>query len=126
MTDQDAVQNAAPAAAQPDAGTVSAIRSFAAGEQGAKAVLQPAGAAGVRITLVGDDDGILGDRVVDSLDEAKAVIAALDNVEIADEWDRDLTSRATVAPSHWRKMAGHVANQKRFPRARNRASVDYR
>ena len=51
---------------------------------------------------------------------AHAVVAAVDGLETA-EWDRDLTSAANVSPSHYTKMAGWVANQKRFPRPRNRA-----
>lgn len=128
MTEQDAAQTdaAAAAAPQPGPGVVSSIRGYAGAEDGAKAVLQPAGAAGVRITLVGDKDGVLGDRVVPSTAVAQEVIAQLDDVQVAEEWDRELTSKATVAPGHWRKMAGWVAHQKRFPKARNRKSVDYR
>lgn len=102
---------------------VSSIRKFVAAEGGsAKVVIQPAGAAGVRLTLVGAN-GIIGDRVVDSVATAQAVVDAVDGLETA-EWDRDLTSSADVSPSHWRQMAGWVANQTRFPRARNRKIVD--
>lgn len=100
---------------------VASIRSFVGREGGeAKAVLQPIGNAGVRITLVGEQGGILGDRVVDDIATANAVVDAIDGVEIA-EWDRELTSAANVKPSHYRKMAGWVAGQKRFPKARNSA-----
>lgn len=110
-------QKPVPAPAQ----VVSSVRGFVAREGGeAKAVLQPIGTAGVRITLVGEDGGILGDRVVDDIATAHAVVDAVEGVEIA-EWDRDLTSAATVKPSHYRKMAGWVAGQKRFPKARNSA-----
>ncbi|WP_232016757.1 hypothetical protein [Gordonia insulae] len=102
-------------------GVVGSIKGFIGREGGsAKAVLQPIGAAGVRITLVGADGGILGDRVVADLSTAQAVVAEIDGLETA-EWDRDLTSAANVSPSHYRKMAGWVARQKRFPKARNRA-----
>ncbi|WP_238422340.1 hypothetical protein [Gordonia sp. 'Campus'] len=100
---------------------VASVRKFVAREGGsAKVVLQAIGDAGVRITLVGDANGILGDRVVPDLAAAQAVVDAVDGLEIA-EWDRDLTSETTVSPSHYRKMAGWVARQKRFPKARNRA-----
>ncbi|MBD0861515.1 hypothetical protein IA539_09855 [Gordonia sp. zg691] len=100
---------------------VASVRRFVAREGGsAKVVLQAIGAAGVRITVVGDANGILGDRVVPDLATAQAVVDAVDGLELA-EWDRDLTSEATVSPSHYRKMAGWVARQKRFPKARNRA-----
>ena len=100
---------------------VASVRKFVAREGGsAKVVLQAIGDAGVRITLVGDANGILGDRVVPDLATAQAVVDAVDGLEIA-EWDRDLTSETTVSTSHYRKMAGWVARQKRFPRARNRA-----
>lgn len=110
----------APAVTAPRE-VVASIRKFVASEGGAaKAVIQPIGAAGVRITLVGSSDGILGDRVVDSVEIANAVIAAVDGLETA-EWDRELTSVTEVRPSHWRKMAGWVAHQSRFPKARNNA-----
>ncbi|MFW0784974.1 hypothetical protein AAFP35_10670 [Gordonia sp. CPCC 206044] len=115
------VAEATPAAASAPNDVVAAIRGFIGREGGAaKAVLQPIGAAGVRITLVGESGGILGDRVVDDLATAHAVVDAIDGLETA-EWDRDLTSAATVAPSHYRKMAGWVARQRRFPKARNNA-----
>lgn len=100
---------------------VSSVRGFVGREGGsAKAVLQPIGQAGVRITLVGEDGGILGDRVVPDIATANAVVDALPDVATA-EWDRELTSAANVRPSHWRKMAGWVAHQHRFPKARNAA-----
>lgn len=100
---------------------VGSIKSYLGREGGsAKAVLQPIGAAGVRITLVGEDGGILGDRVVADVATAEAVVNAVDGLETA-EWDRELTSTANVKPSHYRKMAGWVAHQKRFPKARNSA-----
>ncbi|RPA19696.1 hypothetical protein [Gordonia sp. OPL2] len=110
----------APAVAAPQ-DVVASVRGFISREGGsAKAVLQPIGAAGVRITLVGEKGGILGDRVVTDIATAEAVVAAIDGLETA-EWDRDLTSAANVSPSHYRKMAGWVAHQKRFPKARNSA-----
>ncbi|MFW0794631.1 hypothetical protein AAFP30_12540 [Gordonia sp. CPCC 205515] len=100
---------------------VSSIKGFISREGGsAKAVLQPIGAAGVRITLVGESGGILGDRVVPDTATAEAVVNAVEGLETA-EWDRDLTSAANVKESHYRKMAGWVAGQKRFPKARNSA-----
>ena len=97
---------------------VTSIESFV-GEHGgsAKAVLQPMGRAGVRITLVGDD-GVLGDRVAPDLATANAVVASLDSVETA-EWDRELTSAATPRRGHYAKMAGWVAGSSKFPKARN-------
>ena len=57
---------------------VASIKKFVAGEGGAaKAVLQPIGTAGVRITLVGESDGYLGDRVVDDIATAHAVVDAV-------------------------------------------------
>ncbi|MGC4932381.1 hypothetical protein ACLQ3C_01670 [Gordonia sp. DT30] len=130
MSEQSAAQHTDTAQHTETAGTpavriprevVSSIEKFAAREGGsAKAVLAPVGAAGVRITLVGEKGGILGDRVVPDLETAKAVVAAATGVETA-EWDRDLTSSADVEPGRYRKMAGWVAGQKRFPKPRNRA-----
>ncbi|MFZ2512351.1 MAG: hypothetical protein WAW85_14830 [Gordonia sp. (in: high G+C Gram-positive bacteria)] len=130
MSDQTApaTETAVEATPSPTAGVVGSIRRYVAAEGGAStAILQPTGVAGVRITLIGEKNGLLGDRVVASLDEAKAVVAQVEGLEIADEWDRELTNKVTIAPSHWRKMAGWVAHQTRgFPRARNRKVVDYR
>lgn len=111
----------APTTTAPEA-AVSAVKAFVKDSDGAKAVLQPIGAAGVRITLVGDDKGILGDQVVNTLAEAEAVVEAVEGVEIG-EWDRELTSAADVGVEHYRKMAGWVAKQKRFPKARNNAII---
>jgi hypothetical protein len=73
---------------------------------------------GDRDTLVGSD-GILGDRVVDDLATAKALVERIDGLSEADEWDRELTSIVTPRTGHWAKMAGWVARQDRFPTARN-------
>ena len=104
----------------PPKSVVASITKFVAAEGGsAKAVIQPVGAAGVRITLVGAN-GILGDRVVTDTATAHAVVDAVAGLEEA-EWDRELTSETTVSPAHYRKMAGWVAHQERFPRPRNSA-----
>ncbi|AKP58567.1 hypothetical protein [Mycobacteroides abscessus] len=73
-----------------------------------KAVLQPVGETGVRITLVGAD-GVLGDQVVADLATARAAVAAVEGIEVAEGWDRELVSTATPAPGHVKKMAGWVA-----------------
>ncbi|TCN57977.1 hypothetical protein EV641_10172 [Rhodococcus sp. SMB37] len=97
---------------------VSSLRSFVA-EHGetAKAVIQPVGYVGVRITVVAED-GVLGDRVVADLPTAYAVVEALPNVTVSG-WEREVASIATPAQGHWKKMAGWVAKQTRFPKARN-------
>ncbi|MBH0121270.1 hypothetical protein ACWDUD_17645 [Rhodococcus sp. NPDC003382] len=106
------------AAAPAPADVVSSLRSFVAAHgDTAKAVLQPIGEAGVRVTVVAAD-GTLGDRVVADLATAHAVVEALPNVTVSD-WDREVTSIATPQQGHWKKMAGWVANQTRFPKARN-------
>lgn len=76
---------------------------------GSHAVVQPIGRSGVRITLVGKD-GILGDRVVADAEQARAAVEATEGLELADGWDRELSSIATPRPGHYRKMAGWVAN----------------
>lgn len=120
QSESDTTTMAAPKVSVPRE-VVSSIEKFVSAEGGsAKAVLQPIGDAGVRITLVGEKGGILGDRVVRDVATAKAVIDAVAGLETA-EWDRDLTSETTVAPGHYRQMAGWVAHQKRFPKPRNQA-----
>lgn len=94
------------------------MRGFVAEHGGsAKVVVQPIGCVGVRLTLVGAD-GVLGDRVVADLPTAHAVLAAVPNLTES-EWDREVTSVVTPHKGHWAKMAGWVAKQTRFPKARN-------
>ncbi|MEU0500738.1 hypothetical protein [Nocardia sp. NPDC005998] len=98
---------------------VDSVKGFVAEHGGsATAVLQPIGRLGVRVTLVGSD-GILGDRVVADLATAKELVATVNGLTEADEWDRELTSIVTPRTGHWAKMAGWVARQTRFPKARN-------
>ncbi|SUB48343.1 Uncharacterised protein [Nocardia brasiliensis] len=98
---------------------VESVKGFVADHDGsATAVLQPIGRIGVRVTLVGAD-GILGDRVVDDMATAKELVATVDGLTEADEWERELTSIVTPRRSHWAQMAGWVARQSRFPKARN-------
>ncbi|WP_024796427.1 hypothetical protein [Tomitella biformata] len=81
------------------------ISKFVAEHGGsARAVLQPVGRRGIRITLVGSD-GILGDQMVETMAEAEAAIAANPSVTRS-EWDRELVSVATPEPAHARRMAG--------------------
>ncbi|WP_067465861.1 hypothetical protein [Nocardia amamiensis] len=98
---------------------VESVKGFVADHGGsATAVLQPIGRTGVRLTLVGAD-GVLGDRVVPDLETAKDLVATIDGLSETDEWDRELTSVVTPRKGHWAKMAGWVAKQTRFPKARN-------
>lgn len=70
----------------------------------AKAVLQPVGRRGVRITLVGAD-GIMGDQMVDSMAEAEAQVENHPQLERS-EWDGALMNLATPQPGHAEQMAG--------------------
>ncbi|MFC4126974.1 hypothetical protein [Nocardia rhizosphaerae] len=110
----------APAAVKVPAEVEKSIATFVAAHGGsATAVLQYVGEQGVRITLVGSD-GIMGDRVVADPATAKAIVERIDGLTEADEWNRELVSVATpTMPTHWQKMAGWVAKQTRFPKARN-------
>lgn len=97
---------------------VSSIRSFVAEHGGSgKAVLQPIGLSGVRITVVAAD-GTLGDRVAKDLPTARAIVEEIPDVTVS-EWDREVTSIANPQKGHWAKMAGWVARQRKFPKARN-------
>ncbi|MGW1740305.1 hypothetical protein ACWCPQ_16010 [Nocardia sp. NPDC001965] len=98
---------------------VESVRKFVAAHGGsAEAVLQPVGRRGVRVTLVGSD-GVLGDRMVADEATARAVVDAVDGLTAAEGWERELVSRTTPRTGHWAKMAGWVAGQTRFPKARN-------
>ncbi|MEU7764704.1 hypothetical protein AB0B25_06235 [Nocardia sp. NPDC049190] len=104
------------------ASLIDSVKGFVADHgKSATAVLQPLGRVGVRVTLVGAD-GILGDRVVADLDTAEELVAVVDGLTEADEWDRELVSIVTPRQGHWAKMAGWVARQTRFPTARNENS----
>lgn len=110
---------ATAAPAQPASAVIDSVKKFVAEHGGSgTAVLQPLGRIGVRITLVGSD-GVLGDRVVDDLATAKAVVEAVDGLDETDRWDRDLSAVVTPQKGHWARMAGWVAHQTRFPKARN-------
>ncbi|GED98079.1 hypothetical protein [Gordonia crocea] len=125
MSEDSAQTTAETTGPSAPAGVVHSIRRYVSREGGsATAVLQPIGEAGVRITLVGGDGGYLGDRVVADEATAQAVVDAVDGLSVSDEWTRELVSTARIAPSHWRKMAGWVAHQTRFPKARNSAELD--
>ncbi|MFC4373686.1 hypothetical protein ACFO5K_06190 [Nocardia halotolerans] len=110
---------AAPEAVKVPAEVEKSIVKFVAEHGGSgTAVLQYLGEQGVRITLVGAD-GILGDRVVTDMATAKAVVERVAGLEETDEWNRELVSVVTPTAKHWKKMAGWVAHQTRFPKARN-------
>lgn len=109
----------APAAVKVPAEVEKSVAKFVAEHGGSgTAVLQYIGTQGVRVTLVGSD-GILGDRVVADMATAKALVERVDGLAETDEWDRELGSIVTPTASHWDKMAGWVAHQTRFPKARN-------
>ncbi|MEV3963576.1 hypothetical protein AB0M34_22240 [Nocardia sp. NPDC050193] len=98
---------------------VESVRKFVTAHGGsAEAVPQPVGRRGVRLTLVGAD-GVLGDRMVADIATAQAVIDAVDGLTAAEGWERALVARTTPRTGHWAKMAGWVAGQTRFPKARN-------
>ncbi|MEV6769154.1 hypothetical protein AB0N05_11065 [Nocardia sp. NPDC051030] len=110
---------AAPAPVKLSPSVVDSVKGFVAEHGGsATAVLQPIGRLGVRVTLVGED-GVLGDRVVGDLESAKSLVETVDGLTEADEWNRELVNKVTPRKGHWAKMAGWVAGQKRFPKARN-------
>ncbi|MGX1807116.1 hypothetical protein ACWIGI_15490 [Nocardia sp. NPDC055321] len=110
---------AAPAPVKLSPSVVDSVKGFVSDHGGsATAVLQPIGRIGVRVTLVGQD-GVLGDRVVGDLATAKELVEVVDGLTEADEWNRELVNLVTPAKGHWAKMAGWVAKQKRFPKARN-------
>src|SRR5690606_29150628 len=109
----------APACVEVPGSVVSSVKGFVAAHGGsATAVLQPIGRVGVRVTLVGAD-GVLGDRVVADLPTAHKLVEIVDGLTASEEWERELTSVVTPRKGHWAKMAGWVAGQKRFPKARN-------
>lgn len=109
----------APARVEVPSSVVNSVKGFVAAHGGsATAVLQQLGRVGVRVTLVGAD-GVLGDRVVADQATAHKLVEIVDGLSLGEEWNRELTSVVTPRSGHWARMAGWVAGQKRFPKARN-------
>ncbi|WP_225727470.1 MULTISPECIES: hypothetical protein [unclassified Nocardia] len=111
--------HAAPAPLKLSGSLVESVAGFVAEHGGSATVVpQPIGRVGVRLTLIGAD-GVLGDRVVPDRETVAELVTTVDGLTEADEWDRELTSIVTPREGHWAKMAGWVARQTRFPKARN-------
>jgi len=90
-------------------GTLAAAARFVRSNGGsASAVIAPVGTSGVRVVMVGSENGVMGDQVVGDVETARALIDAVDGLELA-EWDRELSATATPRAGHWAKMAGWVA-----------------
>ncbi|MBM7244644.1 hypothetical protein HQO12_02875 [Rhodococcus fascians] len=121
-TEIDSAGNEKDTSNEVPKGTLAAVKAFLADHgNSASVVIQPIGRAGTRLTLVGAD-GVLGDQVVPSTAVAHAIVARFDELT-EEEWDRELVSSVNPAPGHYEKMAGWVARQKKFPKARNQAIV---
>jgi hypothetical protein len=84
-------------------GLVSAIKSFAAGHGGAKAVVEYVGKRGARIVLVGQD-GAWGDQFADGTDVARQACDAA-GVEVENEWERELMEQMRPSNDLWRSMS---------------------
>ena len=84
-------------------GLVTAIKSFAVGHGGAKAVVEYVGKRGARIVLVGHD-GTWGDQFADSTDVARRACGAA-GVEVENEWERELMEQMRPSNDLWRSMA---------------------
>lgn len=90
-------------------GTLAAAARFVRSNGGsASAVIEPVGTSGVRVLMVGSENGVMGDQVVEDVETAHALVGAVDGLELA-EWDRELSAAATPRTGHWAKMAGWVA-----------------
>ncbi|WP_299572782.1 hypothetical protein [uncultured Williamsia sp.] len=115
MADESATESAQAtdtreaAVPAPKKAVAAATRFVRDGGGEATAVIEPIGAAGVRILMVAQDGGVMGDVVVKDVATAHAVVDAVAGLT-AGEWDRELSAAATPQPGHWRKMAGWVAN----------------
>jgi hypothetical protein len=115
--------NASDASGRLARGLTESVRKFVTAHGGsATAVLQALGEEGVRVTLIGAD-GVLGDRVVGDMTVARKLVESVPGLTAADEWNRDLVATATPRRGHWAKMAGWVARQTRFPKARNASAA---
>ena len=80
-----------------------AIKAFAAGHGGAKAVVEYVGKRGARIVLVGHD-GVWGDHFAEGTDIARRACDEA-GVEVENEWERELMEQMRPSNDLWRSMS---------------------
>jgi hypothetical protein len=76
----------------------------------AKGVVEHIGRAGTRVVLIGAD-GALGDVIVPSVATGKALVEAVEDLELA-EWDNVTVNAVKIGPRHRRMMAGPLAHRR--------------
>ena len=95
----------APGPAADDAARIEPLRRFASEHGGsATAVISYLGRRGARIVVVAAD-GAFGDAVVSSVEAGQQVCAAA-GIDVADDWDRELSSAIRFTTAERRRMGG--------------------
>lgn len=84
-------------------GLVAGLKAFAAGHDGAKAIIEYVGRRGARIVLVGND-GAWGDQFAPGTDVARQACATA-GVPIENAWERELISQMRPSNDLWRSMS---------------------
>jgi hypothetical protein len=87
----------------PPSGLVAGLQAFAAGHDGAKAIIEYVGRRGARIVLVGND-GAWGDQFAPGTDVARQACATA-GVPIENSWERELISQMRPSNDLWRSMS---------------------
>ena len=85
---------------------VAAIKTFASGHGGARAVVEYVGRRGARIVLVGED-GEWADHFTSGTDIARAACTDA-GVKVDNEWERELMDQMRPSNDLWRSMARRV------------------
>jgi hypothetical protein len=91
------------AGAAPPRGLVAGLKAFAAGHDGATAIIEYVGRRGARIVLVGND-GTWGDQFAPGTDVARQACATA-GVPVENSWERDLILQMRPSNDLWRAMA---------------------
>ncbi|MGH3680411.1 MAG: hypothetical protein ACRDT2_09205 [Natronosporangium sp.] len=87
----------------PPSGLIAGLKSFAAGHEGAKAIIEYVGRRGARIVLIGND-GAWGDQFAPGTDVARQACATA-GVPVENSWERELISQMRPSNDLWRSMA---------------------
>ncbi|MPZ28435.1 MAG: hypothetical protein GEV12_19005 [Micromonosporaceae bacterium] len=87
----------------PPSGLVDGLKAFAAGHEGAKAIIEYVGRRGARIVLVGGD-GAWGDQFAPGTDVARQACATA-GVPVENSWEQELILQMRPSNDLWRSMA---------------------
>lgn len=101
MTEQEE-QSAKTESAENARARASARKFVEAHGKPTKAVIEPVGRVGSRVVLIGPD-GHMGDVMVPDVAAGEALIAAEEDLELA-EWDSTTVNQTVIGAKHRRRM----------------------